>query len=64
MTDRIGEAKKVTADKLDEVIGGYAIRKADGEFFLLNTKNGCSIASVYATAGEACAARDLIVGRA
>ena len=52
---------KICLDKLNEVVGGYAIREADGEFFLLDTKGGVSITSVYATAGEACAARDRIV---
>ena len=56
--------EKLNADKLNEVVGGYAIRKADGEYFLLNTKDGCSIKSVYATANEAFTARDMILGLA
>ena len=63
MTDRLSESKRDITDKLNEVIGGYAIRKADGEYFLLNTRNGCSITSVYATAREACMARDMILGK-
>jgi len=54
---------KICLDKLNEVVGGYAIRKADGEYFLLNTNGGVSIASVHATAMEACAARDRILKR-